>query len=196
MHRSPKTNVTSAIIHIWPNLTVCCSKQGSQLCFQCHDTFEANVFRKKVVHQPVAEGQCSACHEPHASATSGLLKRSMSELCLTCHNDIDEQPGKSHAPFAKGQCATCHLPHSGDRRALLKADNSAVCLSCHQSSPALRRQHLNRSLDGVDCLECHQPHKSQQVSLLRENLHQPFCRGQVSELPLTQQRSEFVSELS
>jgi len=152
-------------------------KQGSQLCFQCHDTFEANVFSKKVVHQPVAEGQCSACHEPHASATSGLLKRSMSELCLTCHNDIDEQPGKSHAPFAKGQCATCHLPHSGDRRALLKADNSAVCLSCHQSSPALRRQHLNRSLDGVDCLECHQPHKSQQVSLLRENLHQPFAEG-------------------
>ena len=130
------------------------------------------------VHQPVVQGECTVCHDPHSARIDHLLKRPPTELCSSCHNDIVQPSGTAHAPFDKGECTACHNPHYGNERALLKKSGSGLCLGCHPSTPSLRKQHLNRSLKGMDCLECHHPHNSEHNALLRDNRHQPFSDGQ------------------
>ena len=39
---------------------------GASLCYNCHKDKESD-FKKSVVHSPVGTGQCTSCHNPHAS---------------------------------------------------------------------------------------------------------------------------------
>ena len=55
---------------------------ASDVCFQCH---KQSLFQKKVVHQPLSKGQCTACHNPHVAPHEGLLKENIKNLCFSCH---------------------------------------------------------------------------------------------------------------
>ena len=83
---------------------------------------------------PGAPGDCTDCHNPHASRQPGLPKTNAVEICLACHTDQAEQGKKQilHQPAFKQGCATCHEPHGGDNEHLLRAkDTNGLCLECH-----------------------------------------------------------------
>jgi predicted CXXCH cytochrome family protein len=101
-----------------------------------------NTFQGAVVHAPVAEGRCAACHGPHESERGRLLRDDIPELCIGCHDQPMEDtsgrtlpsvkalfeaaalpPGEGglrlHKPFADGDCTCCHDPHASSSPRLL-----------------------------------------------------------------------------
>ena len=80
------------------------TSSASDVCFQCH---KKSAFEKKIVHQPLAKGQCTACHNPHVAAHEGLLKENVVDLCFSCHKKEAESftVGVVNDPVRRGQCA-------------------------------------------------------------------------------------------
>ena len=54
------------------------------VCYLCHSDTEAEQ-RAPHVHTAFAEGNCSNCHNPHASRHAALLAGESGPLCLSCH---------------------------------------------------------------------------------------------------------------
>lgn len=105
---------------------------AKSLCVTCHDDKAKLIDTAKVQH-PGAAGDCTDCHNPHASKYPGLPKTNPVEICLGCHADIADLAKKSvhHQPAFVQGCATCHEPHGGQQDKLLRADGNALCLECH-----------------------------------------------------------------
>ncbi len=130
---------------------------SSALCFQCH---EDNQTTGSVVHAPVTEGECLACHSPHRSNFQYLLAMSPGELCWSCHKQTDETKAQFHGATGEQGCATCHDPHSSDSPILLRsADGEPVCFNCHdffEPTPLI----VHAPVAKGDCQICHAPHGS------------------------------------
>ena len=58
-----------------------------EVCFNCHKELQKTFLAGKVKHQPVDEGDCISCHNPHHSPNKNLLVAKGNDLCLTCHDD-------------------------------------------------------------------------------------------------------------
>ena len=98
----------------------------------CHSEQAEKIEKAKVQH-PGAQGDCIACHNPHAGKTPGFIQPDPVNACLACHSDQADQFKKAHLhqpAFGLG-CATCHEPHGGDNEHLLRAKGNALCLECH-----------------------------------------------------------------
>ena len=83
---------------------------AEQQCSKCHDTARqmrvqddlpaacrschARYFGKDVLHDPVASGSCTTCHEPHRSRYASLLKAGTLQVCTECH----DAPARLSAP--------------------------------------------------------------------------------------------------
>ena len=78
------------------------------LCVTCHAEKAEKIEKAKVQH-PGAQGDCTACHNPHAGKTPGFPARSVN-ACLACHSDQAEQFKKAHPPSAGIRTRLCHLP--------------------------------------------------------------------------------------
>jgi predicted CXXCH cytochrome family protein len=98
----------------------------------CHDEKAKQIESAKVQH-PGAAGDCTDCHNPHASKYIGLPKTNPVDICLGCHTDIAELAKKPvhHQPAFVQGCGTCHEPHGGERDKLLRAEGNKLCLECH-----------------------------------------------------------------
>ena len=112
------------------------------------------MFTKDVQHSPVAEGECSVCHDPHASDYAYNLSSQPGELCAMCHPDKssgrhvlaglgfgDAHPVRGKPdPSREGKelsCVSCHSPHSSSHKGLLVLDGTKtenLCLLCHKKS--------------------------------------------------------------
>jgi len=165
----------------------------STLCLGCHqDIDHAGVFnpvtsdsKPGYIHQPVLEGGCMECHQPHGSDFSAMLINEQRAVCMECHEDITQDlplAQSVHGPFESAQsCTSCHSPHSSDHEGLLAQPSNTLCFSCHdqeiespsgatisnmkemvQESPVV---HKPAALG--DCSTCHLSHLSPQHSLLR-----------------------------
>jgi predicted CXXCH cytochrome family protein len=119
------------------------------LCFQCHDKQN---FSRAHVHPPVAAGDCTACHNPHASDNGALLAQPLPYLCQTCHDDKkdgrhilqsyglgDDHPiqGRKDPSRIRRElsCTSCHNPHSSTFPRLFTAEattTGALCMQCHR----------------------------------------------------------------
>lgn len=114
------------------------------LCLYCHEETQ----QKTHPHQPVAEGDCMACHDPHASSGSSLLNLPEPDLCLSCHMRISrlvQGKMKAHSAIEGGGCMSCHQSHGSDMRALLVdhypeedylpalTENFGLCFLCHDT---------------------------------------------------------------
>jgi len=147
-------------------------------CYSCHDDFEkAGEDKEKwYVHGPVADGECTACHEPHFSTRPKLLKKD--RICFECHDPFPEE-GTVHIPVKYGECTACHSPHAGPAPKQLRRAGNALCLGCHE---APHRQHRSAEVKGsmtvippdfpvekgeLSCLGCHRPHQSSERRLFR-----------------------------
>lgn len=126
------------------------SAEGSAMCDECH---EKKLFEGKVVHGPIAVGNCQGCHTPHASEFRGLLKMEPVALCLDCHPDTLKAPHviagftrsghplgnekkEAKDPLRAGQkfyCVSCHEPHRSELPKLTRfAKGMVSCQKCHK----------------------------------------------------------------
>ncbi|HKY34245.1 MAG TPA: cytochrome c3 family protein [Candidatus Polarisedimenticolia bacterium] len=139
------------------------SAPGDELCLTCHDDprAAAPAGSGARVHAPAAQGECSACHDPHASDGPGLLRKKERDLCAGCHQEASRAAAAKHphAPAAEA-CSGCHLPHAGGA-GLLKAAVPALCEGCHaEVKTQAARAHPHPPAAQGECLTCHDPHGS------------------------------------
>ena len=156
------------------------AKNAPELCFSCHSAQLRDpqgrmlpaikrIFDDKeaVLHPPFGEGDCGACHLPHASATPRLL--------------TGTYPGEFYASYSDntyGLCFTCHSSDAfGKPRTLSDTAFRNGNLNLHY-------RHVNRA-KGRRCTACHTPHGSRQKKLVRE----AFGFG-ATNLPLKYEKTE------
>ncbi len=139
---------------------------GAALCANCHDPLP----KGKVIHAPVAEGDCLSCHQPHGGAGPSLLEvtDSQEKLCLECHEEDEFGRKYVHGPVGSGACTQCHNPHASDQPALLRQPSRKLCLSCHQELSAPEAAVLHQPFTAKKCTSCHAPHSSSQARLLQK----------------------------
>lgn len=138
------------------------------VCLECHDL--ESELDAAVAHQPAQDGECSSCHNPHASRFSGLLLSRPATLCATCHSEIDKELELSlvHEPVASGRCTSCHQPHGGNNDNLLVATGAELCGSCHpQVTEWLGRKVEHGPFRRQKCGLCHEAHASEYPHLSR-----------------------------
>ena len=139
---------------------------GKELCLSCHGkdntsksgglkNIKKELAGKKHLHGPVADGQCSACHDPHGSAYPRLLtgaypagiyanyEPGIYDFCFGCHdkNLLRSRVTTSGTQFRNGNnnlhyvhsatklkgrtCRTCHEPHAGDGDKLISGEGAS-----------------------------------------------------------------------
>lgn len=144
-----------------------------KLCLTCHTAFGAKM-KAKHIHTPLAQGDCSGCHNPHASNHGMLLAGDADSICYNCHDSVITDAAKStHKVVAEGQCVSCHDPHSSANPANLVKGGSELCFGCHaELGQKITTAKFGHAPVKKDCLTCHSPHASEQsISLL--NSQQP-----------------------
>ena len=145
-----------------PDYSAGCTSSG------CHDGFA----KFPVVHQPVADQTCDACHEAAESAEHRFeFIAAPTELCFECHKDVTEDFAVLHGPAAAGQCTACHRSHSSPHANLLVTESEKLCARCHSEFDARLRDaaHVHAAL-GQGCSTCHNPHGSNHPMVLNEAL--------------------------
>ncbi len=113
-------------------------------CRPCHTELFSSLDSRdeKLIHRPVAEGKCEACHEVHGSEAAALIDAEKEAiLCSACHTPF----GRGHHVYAPAEvaartgmeqrtnpCLMCHLPHASPEKSLLMGVKSRACQGCHQ----------------------------------------------------------------
>lgn len=139
-----------------------------ELCLQCHDDL-AEQMAAPVKHAPVMEGDCSACHNPHAARNESLLLERPAILCANCHPDVTQALNRSspHPPAAEGKCGACHTPHGGQNQGLLHQPGLEMCSECHKQVDAWTSRPVQHQPFARDqCSTCHDPHGAEHPGLL------------------------------
>lgn len=164
--------------------------EGNQLCYGCHDNKKPSA-SQTTVHFALRKERCITCHDAHSSSAPQLLKRAAegrdreSNLCLTCHPQIEELLKKptQHAAVDMG-CATCHTTHKSEPAGKpegifhLTKPPADLCMDCHGTDvPALRKAHQGQPVEKANCAECHNPHGSEAPKLLNSFVHAPLAAG-------------------
>ena len=94
-----------------------------------------------LTHNPIQEGNCEACHTPHASDSVFLLKQpSLIELCGTCHDwlkhtshPMGEKVADLRNKNLRTDCLSCHRSHGAGHRYLLPFPAiTDLCVQCHK----------------------------------------------------------------
>ncbi len=136
------------------------------LCTTCHPS----IADQRNVHFPVAQGLCTACHNPHASAEPKLLTAHGEQVCLPCHSQIAETINGarvSHPALLTAQaCVACHSPHSSNESHLLRQPVKDTCVTCHDNVIPKNATVLHGPNNDGNCARCHNPHGSQYDALL------------------------------
>ncbi|MEK6528270.1 MAG: cytochrome c3 family protein [Nitrospirota bacterium] len=99
----------------------------TELCIACHNSKSQKIAgaRGLLLHGPVANGECTLCHEPHQSLSQFLLlKKNSIELCTECHKEGYIKKTPKH--MTSEECISCHNPHAGKNSFLLKTDYNEV----------------------------------------------------------------------
>lgn len=134
--------------------------QPAELCANCHDAFGT----MKDVHPPVADGECTTCHDPHASDQPKLLTAPVGELCASCHDVATAK--LPHGPVASGDCTACHTPHESNDEPLLAKSGDQVCFQCHGDVETMLKKKVVHPAVEMGCTSCHQPHGTDHPKLL------------------------------
>lgn len=134
---------------------------GGELCLTCHEAFTEKM-KLRNIHSPIAEGQCSECHNPHASNHGDLLSADPARICTTCHDDLLPDTAASvHEVVAVGNCTDCHDPHASRIKNLLVASGEDLCFSCHEDiQKAVKESSVVHEPASDGCSGCHDPHAS------------------------------------
>lgn len=134
----------------------------SEMCASCHEDYPG--LEEEFIHGPVDAGMCTICHAPHASEEPKLLIEEPLTLCLSCHEDMEEEMDEAenvHLP-AEEDCGLCHDPHSGPNEFQLLQPGALLCFDCHDGIRESTEKSVDHAAvkDEKACLNCHQPHHS------------------------------------
>jgi DmsE family decaheme c-type cytochrome len=124
-------------------------------CFQCHKDRRAQMARSS--HMPLREGKmvCSDCHNPHGSATDGLLKTAtINDTCYKCHAEKRGPFLFEHTPVREN-CLNCHDPHGSVNEYMLKISRPRICTECHTFGHGTTSGPLAVQTIGRQCQNCH-----------------------------------------
>jgi predicted CXXCH cytochrome family protein len=112
------------------------------VCGGCHaDTTRRNE-NSATKHKPVAEGECTACHDPHSSGGALLLANAdRIAMCGKCHDwathsthPIGEKKIDPRNKNLRVECLSCHRAHGTEfPKLMLAAKQSELCTKCHTS---------------------------------------------------------------
>jgi predicted CXXCH cytochrome family protein len=137
-----------------------------QTCLKCHDkplkTTEGKSLTNMSLllannpdkHGPIRDGQCTACHDPHAAKMHNLLS--------------EEYPSTFYSPFSMDMyklCFKCHEP------ALVTRMNGQGVTQFRDGGRNLHALHVNQE-KGRTCRACHEVHASKRPAHVRESV--PF----------------------
>ncbi len=165
---------------------------AASVCFDCHDRAG---FSGSSVHQPVASGDCVACHNPHVAKYEGLFQQEAAELCYGCHSETRERfaKGEVHEPVRQGQCLSCHAAHASDAKGLLRGKLMESCLGCHTN---LGKQYkvMHQPYARGQCAACHEPHNAGNIGLLRKESTAALCSSCHSRESITAGHKNFPQE--
>jgi len=146
------------------------------LCEQCHNAFG----KKKVMHPPVKDGDCLACHKPHGGSGRFLLDVSedRTDLCMGCHDSAPFKQKFMHGPVAVGACTKCHDPHEAAEKNLLEGPVRNLCLKCHADFAKSMKEApvVHPPVKEGPCSACHNPHGSPVAKLLKKKMPE-LCVG-------------------
>ncbi len=164
-------------------------ERGNALCLTCHSD-KSPAETKGRMHSPVADGECTTCHNPHAAESRFLLVQPTSggkaeNLCLMCHDTGEGVPekGSRHSALDLG-CDNCHVTHKSGLPGTpeyfhLTQPVPALCLTCHDAGDkSLMDAHRGQPFAQSDCLTCHNPHASANPKLTHAFAHLPFAERQ------------------
>lgn len=132
-----------------------------KLCLSCHETFSATL-KKKHVHTPLAQGECTGCHNPHTADHGKLLADDPTKICFSCHEGLVPAGAKSaHLAVSKGECVICHDPHASDNKMNLVKSGTELCFGCHTElgKKIAQNKHAHSPVSD-NCMTCHTPHAS------------------------------------
>ncbi len=151
---------------------------------RCH----AGIANVSHPHEPVAEGDCLACHQrttdkhPLAKGKTFTLTASGADLCRQCHDAFSGQG--MHEPVAEGDCLACHQPHGSNAAAMLVADGDqlVICLDCHDRD-VFEQKFVHGPAASGSCTSCHDPHQSTEKALLIKDSKSLclFCHEELAE---------------
>jgi predicted CXXCH cytochrome family protein len=140
------------------------TKTPNGLCLDCHNKpietddgrtladlsalLEANPNR----HGPVREGDCAACHQPHAGEHEGLLNAAFPlafyapfdferyELCFNCHDEelVEDESGTGLTGFRDGD-RNLHWAHVNRRK-------GRTCRACHEVHASKHPFHIREAV--------------------------------------------------
>lgn len=154
-------------------------KSGAKgkLCLECHEGFREKL-KKSHVHTPLAEGECTGCHNPHTSSHELLMAAEPKDICYQCHERmVPEGAASAHQVVVDGQCTTCHDPHAADNRMNLIRSGSELCYGCHEElGRKVSDSKFQHSPVKKDCLKCHNPHASSEHPALLVKSVPELCK--------------------
>jgi predicted CXXCH cytochrome family protein len=138
-----------------------------KICLTCHVAFQDKL-KEPHVHTPVKAGDCSDCHNPHASDHGNLLEEDADKICAKCHgNMIAAGAVSSHKVVVDGNCTFCHDPHAAKYAANLVKNGNELCVSCHKDiGEKVAGDRFKHTPVRNDCLSCHNPHSSAKADSL------------------------------
>ncbi len=188
-----RTKVMQSVCRVSLLLLLCCTllvltasaaqdkfklKPGAtgKLCTTCHTDFQEKL-KNPYVHTPVKSGDCTGCHNPHASSHGKMLAADPSKICYNCHGAVIPGNAQStHKVVVEGNCVKCHDPHAAKNKFnLLKAGND-LCYECHKTvKDAVAKVKFKHSPVEKGCLNCHNPHASAKAASLLKDKVPALC---------------------
>lgn len=142
-------------------------KPVTALCFECHDkpikmedgstlaNMKAIIEDGRSLHGPVAQNDCTACHDIHGGEHERLLTRHF--------------PSAVYYPFSENAYALCFSCH--DRQlALLERDDRVT--GFRNGDRNLHFVHVNQDRKGRSCKVCHDAHATSRDHHIRDSI--PF----------------------
>ena len=129
---------------------------GGDLCAMCHEAKN-----DPVLHGPYKNGQCLACHDPHASEFKAQTRAPGNSLCLECHS-----PRRVNSETVT--LFNSWSMSGTDFEAIPKIELDATQRSGHpwMGHPVAERPDPSRQGEKMSCLSCHQPHTSTLANLI------------------------------
>ena len=111
------------------------------VCGSCHQDTIRRQDKSLTKHEPIKDGKCSSCHDPHASDNPYFFKQaSISDLCGTCHDwqkhsshPLDEKVRDPRNNNVYLQCLSCHRTHGTEYKHFIPYQTTTeLCTQCHE----------------------------------------------------------------